>query len=1804
MTTDDPNATPPLPPLPNQPEDPAAQRRERMLAFRLGAIDDLEEEQLIRGRLEADPDWQRADREAAAMLKGLAGDGQEVREVPVDLGLRTVRRLAAPTETPAPKQAPAMPAARFFFTPRLAAAIFLCCALPAVWSARHGYGTLEGEPALRWQPESALAAGVPFVPGVEVRDTVTGEPRDGVRLAGFLEPLDAPEDLRQPLALGERATNAAGRPDGEPWLVPGDLRPGKYRLRIDALDGRSVIDSVAHDVSVARTAMLALAPDRPQARPGETLRARVLLVEGAAQRPAAHREVVLELVDPAGNRLLRQTRRTSVYGLAWAEFPIDAEAPEGAYILRAQAGDLNTQRTVPVLQYRLPPFRVTVETDEPWFRDRAPLKGAVTARTFDGEPVAGAKGELRVRLLDGTVHQTINLRLDAQGRATFVARPLPGSEPGQSVRPVRLEAELTDPGERCATGETAVNVSRERFVVSAVPEAGELVQSVANRVYVVVRTPDGRPARAHLRVAPSETIDPLWTDYETDAAGVAVLEMRNPRTPAENLAMFVRPAGVPAEKNLGTGELYFSLPVRSEQPVKEGDGRPGGKLLLRCEQAVVQAGGKLKFSVHSWYDVGAVTVSLRAGGRALAAATVALEHGRGSGELSVPQGASGMLAVEARMPYYRYEWMDRRVVAVAGNAALNVAASAGKPKYRPGETARLDFRVTDAEGQGVPAAVSVVALDESLLAITGPHPGLAQALQAAGVEVFRTPGVPLDLGGFGIDAGSSPAAQAASGASQPHTLDGARVYLASLADQGKLEVTKAQRIAELFLKPVSGPELQERATLAAELKRIGLWDDLRGLECLDREPARAATVDHGPELLARATQAQRSAQRWAVEWGLAAAIAGLALLGLLLVFGTGMDHREDALRLVQNAVPVFTFGVAILGIVAFAFLEDRNPVVLPCALLGTLISSHALLFWRAGQLRESAGGTALFVLTTIVDGVLLGCTLGVLAYGLRSSYAGLAVAAAFIGAIAQAINWSAAARFMRTAGAPAGLAVAAIFFFGILFLFVGSTSQFARAPMEPTASLRYKTAAHEYDFAEAAKTEAAPDAPFSGPAPAEENKSGTGKPPEQNAPGDVSDSLSSSGEQLFPRLRWDFRETMLFEPQLVCDEQGKASIEFPVADSLTTWNVQADCIGMGGGTGLGTAKIVVTQPFSVDATLPSDVTAGDRLRVPAVLQNFTEKAQDAQVTLEVVGEGVKIEGPATQSVPVAAKSVASVEFAVFFERPGTATLTLTARAAGIADATERVLPVRPAGEPAGFASGGVFAANGELLVSVPEYAFPDLIGATLSLHRGPLTQMIDGLERMLHEPHGCFEQTSSTNYPNIMILRYLKAHGLQDAALEKRARDYLARGYQRLLGFEVSGGGFSLYGRSPASPWLTAYGLMQFRDLDAVQAVDPALLERTRDWLLRQRGADGRFSLDHSGGGIASGVRELASTAYAVLALGSDAPRESVQFIARKARGAESDAYLCALCVLALHPHDAPAATALAEKLRTLAKTEKKGEQESASLPAQQTLSWGYGDAATTEATALGVLALLRTGTDVDLAVKLLNHLQSSGSAGGTWGSTHATVLALKALEQAASIQAPAGGARVVVEVDGMPLPALDLPEQESAEAPSARLKLKPGANRLRVKVAGGPVTLRVDGRAFVPWKAGMPDPAAELWTRVVYDRMKLDRGETVRGTLVLKTKTRKAEVPMAEWGVPAGFAPLSEDLDALVKNGELARWERSGRTLRLYLPDLEPAKVARLAVRFRATVRGTLQAAPGRVYEYYRRAESVALPPVTFQVE
>src|SRR5262249_13878026 len=155
----------------------------------------------------------------------------------------------------------------------------------------------------------------------------------------------------------------------------------------------------------------------------------------------------------------------------------------------------------------------------------------------------------------------------------------------------------------------------------------------------------------------------------------------------------------------------------------------------------------------------------------------------------------------------------------------------------------------------------------------------------------------------------------------------------------------------------------------------------------------------------------------------------------------------------------------------------------------------------------------------------------------------------------------------------------------------------------------------------------------------------------------------------------------------------------------------------------------------------------------------------------------------------------------------------------------------------------------------------------------------DGIFRM---PSGCFEQTSSSTYPNVLALDYLRRTQRSLRDVEKKAREYIHLGYQRLVGFEVPGGGFDWFGRPPANRTLTAYGLMEFQDMAGAHAVDPELTARTRRWLMSQRQADGSWQPESHvpagaprGGIDGADLARLTSTAYVAWAVFGESASEA-----------------------------------------------------------------------------------------------------------------------------------------------------------------------------------------------------------------------------------------------------------------------------------------------------------------------------------------
>jgi hypothetical protein len=221
-----------------------------------------------------------------------------------------------------------------------------------------------------------------------------------------------------------------------------------------------------------------------------------------------------------------------------------------------------------------------------------------------------------------------------------------------------------------------------------------------------------------------------------------------------------------------------------------------------------------------------------------------------------------------------------------------------------------------------------------------------------------------------------------------------------------------------------------------------------------------------------------------------------------------------------------------------------------------------------------------------------------------------------------------------------------------------------------------------------------------------------------------------------------------------------------------------------------------------------------------------------------------------------------------------------------------------------------------------------------------------------------------------------------------------------------------------------------------------------------------------------------------------------------------------------------------------------------------------------------------------------LSWLVDQKDATGTWHSTQATVLALKALILGTGRSL--GGdkeRRIEVVISGrFRETVVILPDQgEVMKQIDLSAHLKPGEQVVSLtETSGTGAGYQVAFRYHVPGPAtsAEPDP---LTVTLTYDRTELSVNDVVTATATVANRL-PAAAPMVivDLPIPAGFALESGTLEKLARDGTIAKFQLSPRQVIVYLRGLEPGKPLTLTYRLRATLPVTLTVPAARAYEYY----------------
>jgi uncharacterized protein YfaS (alpha-2-macroglobulin family) len=442
-------------------------------------------------------------------------------------------------------------------------------------------------------------------------------------------------------------------------------------------------------------------------------------------------------------------------------------------------------------------------------------------------------------------------------------------------------------------------------------------------------------------------------------------------------------------------------------------------------------------------------------------------------------------------------------------------------------------------------------------------------------------------------------------------------------------------------------------------------------------------------------------------------------------------------------------------------------------------------------------------------------------------------------------------------------------------------------------------------------------------------------------------------------------------------------------------------------------------------------------------------------------------------------------------------------------------------------------------------------------------------------------------------------------AIEAKAREYLHQGYQRLVSFEVAGGGFDWYGRPPANRTLSAYGLMEFEDMARVHSVDPGLIARTRRWLVEQQRSDGSWEPESHGLHEDPARRDgdhaqLATTAYIAWAAFASQPdsrsaRSALDYLRTTRADQIDDPYVLALVANAVLAIDRRATSArpYLDRLEQLKHLSADGKLASWDGGAEdrRTIFFGAGRSGQVETTALAALAMLGAGGHSGTARAALAWLVNAKDPNGTWHSTQATVLALRALLAGTSRPLGEPVARTIsILLDDQPLRDVSIGADQADVMQQVDLSqhVTAGKHRLRLMDRSGQATgFEVASRYHVADSSQPEKQALEI--DLVYDRAELKINDTLGATATIKNQTAlPAPMVIVDLPIPPGFAVDTEPLDEYVAAEQIAKYQITPRSVIIYLRDLDPEDPLVLSYKLKATMSVRTTAPAARVYEYY----------------
>jgi len=680
-------------------------------------------------------------------------------------------------------------------------------------------------------------------------------------------------------------------------------------------------------------------------------------------------------------------------------------------------------------------------------------------------------------------------------------------------------------------------------------------------------------------------------------------------------------------------------------------------------------------------------------------------------------------------------------------------------------------------------------------------------------------------------------------------------------------------------------------------------------------------------------------------------------------------------------------------------------------------------------------------------------------------------------------------------------------------------------------------------------------------------------------------------EEKYAYSRNDFRKTIYWNPKLETGKDGEAICKFYNSDEVTRFRIITEGMDAAGNIGRQENTYITQLPFSVEARIPNFLSYGDKPKIPVTITNNTDQKIEVKGSFNVPGSIASshaIHNNWNYSLEANSKKTVDFEFTVGRQQTKDA-ISISASSNYLSDRITQTVEVFSNGFPMSKSFSGDSLKNiSSINISDP---VKGTVRANFTAYPGMLSQLMEGVESILQEPHGCFEQTSSTTYPNILALQLMKENGTADGDITKKANAMIEKGYKMLIGFETKENGYEWFGKAPYHPALTAYGLLEFNDMKKVYAsVDNNMMLRTEKRILADVDLNGGFKRDGNRTQFGRTSDDNVWNSYIVYALsqsGVAGINDQINSAYKKAMEG-NDTYVRAVLANSMFKtNNLKEAQLLMDLIKSQVKKNGFGN-----LPAKQSITGSGGISLQVETASFILLALLNEKEkDTKIINEALLFLVKSRQGGGGFGSTQATVMALKALTEysKSNINKKSEG-EVEISINGkyaadgqyfsnsiQPLKITGFDELLDSGA------YKIAVNYLNTK---DPIPFELNIKWFSNTPASSPECKVEISTSLPGV---VKQGETARLNINVKNKTFEG-LPntMVKIGIPSGLSVQPWQLKELSDKNVFDYYEIKGNYIYFYYTGMNPSEEKNISLDLKAEIKGEYHGSANCAYLYY----------------